>query len=176
MVRELGRLRGPGEPVYVLAGALPAWAFYSTDWKAPDTLRLALLARIASAGGEGFENAPSRGRPVDHQGQRLTYQTPAGLEIYGIAEGVEVGIFELKKQLPDEGWLANEGGRILAAANPGVWLLLGHFWGTELSLLNLFKACGGRPTHQELAPGAALIRYTFLPSRADGCTLPRPGG
>ena len=27
----------PGEAVYVTAGALPGWAFYTTDWQAPDT-------------------------------------------------------------------------------------------------------------------------------------------
>jgi hypothetical protein len=35
--------RHGGEPVYVFAGAVPAWAFYTTNWRAPDSERLRFL-------------------------------------------------------------------------------------------------------------------------------------
>ncbi|HEV8613159.1 MAG TPA: glycosyltransferase family 39 protein, partial [Gemmatimonadales bacterium] len=66
--REMITLLGPVAPapqvVYVHAGALPAWAFYGTDWAHPDSARLARYARLGTSDGGAFENASSRGRVV----------------------------------------------------------------------------------------------------------------
>ena len=161
------RQRGPGEPVYVLAGAIPAWAIYTTDWRSPDVTRLRYLARIARAGGSAFENAPSRLSPVANEGADLTYSTPAGLELYGIPEGTEVRIFDLSKREPDPGWSENEAGRIRAAANPGVWLVLAHFYGPEARLLRGLEASGARVTYRDFRRGAALVRYE-MPAASPG--------
>ena len=95
LVASLQGRRLPGEPVYVFAGAIPAWGMYTTDWKSPDLRRLDYLQRIARAGGPAFANAPSRGRAVRDEGSGLTYSGPGGLEVYGISDGLEARVFGL---------------------------------------------------------------------------------
>ena len=161
LVASLEAQRRPGEPVYVFAGAIPAWAMYTTDWRSPDTVRLDYLRRIARAGGPAFENAPSRRRPVRDEGSGLTYPGPGGAELYGIPDGLEARAFGLTNPLPDEGWSENEARRIRGIANPGVWLIFSHFYGPEGILLHSLQAEGGQVTYQDLRNSAALMRYEF---------------
>jgi len=167
LIAALEQHRRPGEPVYVLAGTIPAWAMYTTDWHSPDGARLGYLARIARADGPAFENAPSRGRPVQREGTGLVYSTPAGVEVYGVPEGIEAHIFALNKREPDQGWTENEATRIRDVANPGVWLVLSHVWGSETELLQLLEAWGARATYRDFRRGAGLVRYEFPARRAD---------
>jgi hypothetical protein len=150
-----------GEPVYVFAGAIPAWAMYTTNWKSPDTERLDYLRRIAHAGGPAFVNTPSRGRAVRNEGSGLTYPGPGGLEVYGIPAGLEARVFGLTNPMPDVGWSENEARRIRGVANPGVWLILSHFYGPEGVLLRALEAEGAQLTYHDFRNGAALIRYEF---------------
>ena len=62
------------EPVYVLPGGLPAWAYYSTDWHRPDIARLDRFARLGRAAGPAALNGlvpeadttePSQRRDLD---------------------------------------------------------------------------------------------------------------
>jgi hypothetical protein len=161
LVASLHARRRPGEPIYVFAGAIPAWAMYTTDWNAPDVRRLDYLRRIARAGGPAFENAPSRGRPVRNEGSELTYPGPGGLELYGIPDGLEARVFGLTNPMPDVGWSDNEARRIRQAANPGIWLILSHFYGPEGTLLRSLEAEGGHLTYHDFRDGAALLRYEF---------------
>jgi 4-amino-4-deoxy-L-arabinose transferase-like glycosyltransferase len=161
LVAALQARRQTGEPVYVFAGAIPAWAMYTTDWKSPDTRRLDYLRRIARAGGPAFENAPSRGRPVRDEGSELTYPAQGGLELYGIPDGLEARVFGLTNPMPDPGWAENEARRIRRVANPGVWLILSHFYGPEGILLRALEADGAHLTYHDFRNGAALIRYEF---------------
>ena len=161
LVASLQKHRRPGEPVYVFAGAIPAWAMYTTDWKSPDQTRLRYLNRIARAGGPAFENAPSRGRAVQHEGFDLTYAASGGLEVYGIPHGLEARVFGLTNPMPDVGWSENEASRIHDVANPRVWLILSHFYGPEGQLLRVLEAKGARLTYHDFRNGAALVRYEF---------------
>jgi 4-amino-4-deoxy-L-arabinose transferase-like glycosyltransferase len=161
LVDVLQQHRRLGEPVYIFAGAIPAWAMYTTDWRARDSARLSYLSRIARAGGPAFENAPSRGHPVVKEGADLIYYTPLGSELYGIPAGLEARVFRLTNREPDQGWSENEAARIRSVANPGVWLILSHFYGPERSLLSSLEASGGRTTYKDIRRGAALIRYEF---------------
>jgi hypothetical protein len=161
LVASLQTHRRPGEPVYVFAGAIPAWAMYTTDWKSPDIRRLDYLRRIARAGGPAFENAPSRGGPVGDEGSELTYLAPDGLELYGIPDGLEARVFGLTNPMPDAGWSENEARRIRDVANPGVWLILSHFYGPEGILLRALEAEGARLTYHDFRNAAALVRYEF---------------
>jgi hypothetical protein len=164
LVASLQGHRRPGEPVYVFAGAIPAWAIYTTDWRSPDLRRLDYLRRIARAGGPAFENAPSRRRPVRDEGSELTYPTPSGVELYGIPDGLEAQVFGLTNPMPDTGWAENEARRVRNAANSGAWLVLSHFYGPEGVLLSALEAEGGKRTYHDFRNGAALLRYEF-PSR-----------
>jgi hypothetical protein len=161
LIEAVQKHRRPGEPVYVFAGAIPAWAIYSTDWRSPDLNRLEFLKRIASAGGPAFENAPSRRVTVREEADKLIYVTPAGVELYGSPSGLEASVFGLTNARPDSGWSENEARRIRQAAAPSIWLMFSHFYGPEGELLDVLKAAGGRSTYQDLRNGAAVIRYEF---------------
>jgi hypothetical protein len=161
LITSLQTLRRPGQPVYVFAGAIPAWAMYTTDWMAPDRARLEYLERIGRADGPAFENAPSRSRRVTREGDELRYNTLAGPELYGIADGLEARAFGLTNYVPDPGWADNEARRIGEAANPDAWLLFTHFYGPEGQLLDALEARGARSTYKSVRNGAVLLRYEF---------------
>jgi hypothetical protein len=161
LVASIESHRRANEPVYVFTGAIPAWAMYTTDWDAPDTARLAYVARIAGSRGAGFENAASRRRRVEREGYELTYRTAGGPELYGISHGLEAKVFGLTNAMPDPGWAENEASRIRDAANPTAWLIFSHFYGPEGQLLHALEARGGRRTYEDLRNGAALFRYEF---------------
>jgi hypothetical protein len=152
-------LRAPGEPIYVFAGAIPAWAWYSTDWASPDTARLRYLSGIARSGGPAFENAPAW--PGEAAGTGLRHVTPEGLELYGASTGLEAHVYGLKHASPDPRWAPSEARRIIAEARPGIWLLFAHFYGPEGVLLDRLDAAGGRRVFQDTRNGAALIHYRF---------------
>jgi hypothetical protein len=179
LVEDLRRRRGPGEPVYVGAGAVPAWTFYSTDWTAPDRVRVTLLNRLAAPGGPAFENAPSRGRGVrPSEGKALHYTTPAGQELLGSPSGIESGalVGPLGDVRPDSGWAAEEAARIREAACPGVWVLLSQLRDVEKELLlEELERAGGVRTFFEDPNGAVLARFEFAAdtgkTRLSGCAL-----
>jgi hypothetical protein len=116
--------RAPGDAIYLFAEALPGWTFYTTDWRAPDTVRLARMARLASFGGPAFENAPPRSHAIHDEGDSLVYPLWGGHEVVGLSHGAQwrhgVG---LTGAAPDTNWMTNEGRRIRAAADPAVWVL-----------------------------------------------------
>jgi hypothetical protein len=162
LVGELRRLRHSGEPVYVFAGSIPSWAFYSSDWSAPDRARLAVIERWASSGGPAFENAPSRGHPVQHEGADLYYDTPSGRELYGVSTGIEWRpIYGVVRRTTDLGWAENEAERIRVVAAPGVWILMSHTVGDEISLLRKLEDAGGRAVYRRSLNDAMLVRYVF---------------
>jgi hypothetical protein len=152
--------RTNGEPIYVFAGAIPAWAFYSTDWHAPDRRRLRYLERIGSSTGPAFENASHWSSGLDVQ--ELRYVSSRGTELYGAPTGIEVHPFGLRKAVPDSGWADSEAKRIHGAADTaGVWLLLAHFYGPEGQLLDALQANGAYETIREDRNAAALFHYRF---------------
>jgi hypothetical protein len=164
LVRELANRRRPGEPVYIFSRSLPAWTFYSTDWSHPDTVRLGRLIRAASAGGPGFENAPSRGRVDAREADdvRLTLQESA--ELLGLPSGMEWREVQGHvRSEPDSGWADAESRRIRRAANPGVWLLASSYYAAETGLFQALEDAASRRTFAHLRGGSALVRYEFVP-------------
>jgi 4-amino-4-deoxy-L-arabinose transferase-like glycosyltransferase len=162
LVALLQQHRHPGEAVYIFAGALPAWAFYTTNWRSPDRDRLDYLRTIGSSGGPAFENAPNAFRGPPGGPEALVYRGPGGAEVYGYSSGLEATVFRFRKSRPDSGWSESEAGRIRLAATPGVWLLFSHFHGPEGELLRAIEAIGGRSTFEDRRNGAALIHFTFV--------------
>jgi 4-amino-4-deoxy-L-arabinose transferase-like glycosyltransferase len=161
LIALLQKHRQPGEAVYIFAGAIPAWAFYTTNWRSPDLERLGYLRTIASSGGPAFENAPSAVRRSEGEPETLVYRGPGGTELYGYSTGLEAGVFRFTKSRPDSGWSESETRRIRAVATPGVWLLFAHFHGPEGELLREIEAVGGRSTFEDKRNGAALVHYDF---------------
>jgi len=152
---------GPDEPVYVFANAVPAWLFYTTDWEHPDRARLAWYARMASVGGPAFENAPPRPHAVASEGEGLEYRAGRRREIVGISTGDQWRVLVGSRNgRPDEGWAENESRRIVAAAEPSVWLVFSHYRGSENLLFDRIEAQGLVQDLGEPAKGAHLFRYT----------------
>ena len=163
VIEQLRRQRQPADAVYVFAGSIPAWAFYSTDWSAPDTVRLAFLIRVARAGGPAFENAPSRGREMStSEGAGLAYSTAAGTELLGVPTGMEYRpVVGVEQQAPDPGWAAHEAARIAAVPAPGVWILMSEYYGPERNLLSEVEKLGGNCTFSLEGVGTRLSRFEF---------------
>ena len=107
----------PGEPVYVSASANLPWAFYTTDWRRPDTSYLRAMARWAAPGGPAFHNAPSRGRGVaPNEGDSLVWSRGGRQELYGLAPGIQWReVTRMTSDSPDSGWAEVEARRIRAA-------------------------------------------------------------
>lgn len=127
LIREWQQRRDPAEPVYVYAAAIPAWAFYSTDWTRPDTARLRWLAETGGSHGPAFPNLLPRGRPVVWEGDELTRNASGVHELLGIGAGRGVRWGRPAPEAPDSGWADNEARRIRAAGDQ-VWLLFVPLW------------------------------------------------
>jgi len=155
------RERRPDEAVYVTAGALPAWTFYTTDWRRPDTTRLARMAREGSSGGVAFENGPPRGRAVRGDGADLAFPFAGGMELLGIKDGAPVTIGRWRRLPPESGWVESEAERIRAAAHPTAWVI-GTFWFGRRDMLDAaVRALGGTRLEAFDVPGAVAVRYRF---------------
>jgi hypothetical protein len=177
LVADLARQRCQ-EPVYVFAASIPPWAYYTTDWSAPDLRRLTFLARIAGAGGAAFENAPSRIRIDDSEGSDLAYRDSSGAEVYGLATGIEwtPNLGPLKYE-PDAGWVQREASRVTSLGVP-TWVLMSHMVGSERELLPEIERRGACATYVRDLDNAILVRYLPRPADPGGkCeSVLRPGG
>jgi len=161
LVQLLRRAPPPATPVYVLANALPMWAFYSTDWAAPDTSRLQWLARLAGPGGPAFHNAPARGRPRADETTTLVGHWGARTEIIGLATGMQKrDLAGLARSRPDSGWVEEEVARIAAGGDHEVWLVLAFAFSREADeLLAGLEAARWERVYERQAQDASLYRY-----------------
>lgn len=154
--------RAPGEPIYVFAAALPAWTFYTTDWRHPDRARLARMARLGSFGGPAFENAPRRTHAIGIEGDSLVYSLGDAREIIGLYHGAQGrSAAPLAEMSPDTNWTANEARRIRNAAAPAVWVLTIRAMGLERFLYAATGLCLDRLHERD---GFALARLTATPT------------
>ncbi|HEX5386790.1 MAG TPA: glycosyltransferase family 39 protein [Gemmatimonadales bacterium] len=166
LARVLDRRAAPHDPVYVFHRATPAWTYYTTGWDSPDWNRLRWTAEIASPGGAGFVNAPSRGaRPVG-EGRELTYTVGRRLHLYGVACGVQAAQWAgFTPTAPDAGWAENEADRMRAVARPVVWIVLAdHAHPTAHEgdvLLAAVERAGARVILADSLEYSALYRAEF---------------
>jgi hypothetical protein len=151
----------PSIPVYVYASGVPAWAFYTTDWAAPDLPRLRWLGQTGSSGGNAFENAPPRQRdfePRDTAG--LTRLSAGRLELIGAASGVQRRGATLATGLvADPGWATAESARVGALPSCRVWLMFTHVHPSAAALLDTLEAGGFVQVASHGTRGAYLFQY-----------------
>jgi hypothetical protein len=165
---ELFRDRGGSEPVYIFSRTVPAWVFHTTDWAAPDTARLAWVARVAGPGGPGFVNGPSRGRRPLGEGADLVYSYRGGNELYGSPTGAQarMGIGYVPP-VPDPGWAESEAWRMRTAARPYIWIVISDYAHGPLDereiLMKAVSAAGGRVVFTRATADAVLFRVCFPP-------------
>jgi hypothetical protein len=174
LARDVNRVAG-AEPVYVLASAIPAWAFYTTDWSHPDTARLSWIASVTSSASPAFENRASRGRPVAAgEGEALVRPYGAHSELLGIGTGMQYvlgphnfvvlreGAQYFSQPHPDSGWAANEARRMRAAAAPGIWVFVAHSEpGQVADLRTAIEQAGGAIVGEWSRVNAAAYRVAF---------------
>ena len=165
MIALLGPEARAPQVVYVQAGALPAWAFYSTDWSQPDSARLARYAALGASDGAAFENAPSRGRVAPGEGWNLKFVQGNRVELLGVPAGTWL---RPKHQTPakvDLGWANNEVRRIRRAAgcDRSVWVLTSHTNGADAELLDRLEEAGGRVAFAVVGLGDNLTRFDLPP-------------
>jgi hypothetical protein len=134
LVERLARERQPGELVYVSAVAIPAWTYYTTDWRRPDRERLRWILERAGPDGPLFHSRLPLGPAIAGFGDRLVFVTDSMAEVYGLASGRVALARGFRDPLPDPGWADNEARRIDdlargergaggAGSARGVWLL-----------------------------------------------------
>ncbi|HET8624051.1 MAG TPA: hypothetical protein VFM14_10850 [Gemmatimonadales bacterium] len=162
----------PGESVYVLARAVPAWTFYTTDWTNPDTTRLARMAQAGSAGGPAFENAASRGRPLRRPVEGLRFSHDARVELIGAFHGDQWRPGDLGPAGTDPNWAAAEALRVRKEGRPHVWVLLVRARGVERQLQAALSALGARPGTVFEAEDVILVRYAFADAAATSTASP----
>ncbi len=164
VIRDLERRHAEGEPVYVYSRGLVVWAFYTTDWTAPDTGRLRWFRDQGASDGAAFENAPTRGRPVyPTEGQQLRYDYRGRPELIGISTGVQWrALAGFSQPGPDRGWAEREAERIRAIARPSVWIFVTHpVDSSHELLLDRLQALGGRVGYRRIEWGAAVFQVRF---------------
>ncbi len=162
LVREWRAQRKPGEPLYIFARTLPAWIYYTTDWQHPDTLRLQLFTRLASAGSPAFENLASRAAVRPDDGRSLVYVSNGLTELVGLGSGMEwrEGVGNLYRA-PRDGWAEVETDRVAAAAAPGAWVIASTWYAPETRLFTMLERRAVRRTFADLRHSSALIRLEF---------------
>lgn len=169
-VRELERRTARGEPVYVISPAIPNWAYYTTNWSAPDTVYLRWVNALAGVNGTAFSNAPSRGRPVGRaEGAELEFRRDGRLELLGLPPGmrrIQVGGgTRSERTRPDSGWAAREAERIRAAARPVAWVFVaGAYGGMDQDLLAAVRAASGVSEIEVVSRGTGIYRFRFPPA------------
>ncbi len=147
----------PDIPVYVYQRGLPVYAFYSTDWRAPD---LGRLRQLASG--------------------RDTVRSPSGrLELAGHSTGIDWRYqMGTAGQEPAPGWARHEARRIREAAAPEAWVLFVHDVdrGQE-HLLPEIERQGGALRQAVERRRALLYRYEFPIQEAGRwrTSTPEPG-
>ena len=170
-VDSLGRLLDRGEPVYLASGSIPAWALYTTDWRAPDTAYLDWIARVAGTpGAPAFHNSPPRAHPVStDEGADLQTRRGGRVELLALASGIQwqegrgFGV----TVAADSGWAAREAIRIRQVAAPTIWLMQANSYPTTVPGLAAALAQAGGTVDTSLGIGGVRIaRYRFSISRS----------
>jgi hypothetical protein len=139
------RAMQPGDVVYVFAGAMPGWMFYSMNWAKPDRARYNWLKRATEEAGPQYGKIPHRGHRVIQEGLELWRPYRQGVELAGIGEG---GFFSNESPAgdgnPDPGWSNNEVQRILAMHSRRIVLLAsGTHPRTVSAMLECLRSHGG---------------------------------
>jgi hypothetical protein len=166
IVAALGSPDRATEPAYVFYRGIPAWAFYTTDWDAPDTLRVDRIAREAGPGGRSHENGASRGARPPHEAAGLIEVVGRRTELLGLSSGVR-GRHGLgyEPASPDPNWAANEATRIRAWAGTGaaIWVVLvnDRNAGEGDSLVAAVRRAGGTGSDSVVVPGGRALRVAF---------------
>jgi len=156
------------EPIYIASGGIPAWAFCTTDWSAPDTSYLRWVGRWAGQpGAAAFHNSAAHGHVVAaDEGRDLWTQRGGWQELFGLASGIQwrEGRGFPRPVIPDTGWASRETARIRAAAASTVWVLVANSYPTMVrELFAALESAGGVLETESAVGGVRVDRFRFGP-------------
>lgn len=162
LVNELVASHAAGAAMYVYGRSVPAWVFYTTDWRQPDTARVGHRVRLVSSTGPAFRHAPARLAPVGSEGDSLSYAYRDWRELIGVPTGTGPNELGVNTTEPDIGWSTNEARRIRAAGGPEAWVVMSSFLPVVAAELDsALLAAGGERTQLHEAAGARVARWVF---------------
>jgi len=151
---------GSRDPVYVHSTGVPAWTFYTTDWKHPDLARVRRMAKLVNAGGPAFYYVPHRGHAVHGEGDSLTFVYNGRREIIGIGSGIfqASGDVAATHDSPDSGWAENEVRRTLAQSDTAAWVEMSSWTSSNevAALVAAFRRSGWVISDFDSTGGRAL--------------------
>ena len=151
-----------GATVYLFGRTVPAWVFYTTDWRAPDIGRVETLGALVSSAGRAFRHASSRGHPVEQEGDDLAFHYRDWTELIGASTGMGPDSTGESQPTPDEGWPENEAARIRRAGGPESWVIFSSFVsGVPVLLDSALTALGGTRTRLVETVGAMGACWVF---------------
>jgi 4-amino-4-deoxy-L-arabinose transferase-like glycosyltransferase len=134
------------DPVYVYSTGVPAWTFYTTDWKHPDLARVRRMAKLVNAGGPAFYYVPHRGHAVQGEGDSLTFVYNGRREIIGVGSGIfqASGDVAATHDSADSGWAENEVRRTLAQSDTAAWVEMSSWTSSNevAALVSAFRRSG----------------------------------
>ncbi|HEX4561170.1 MAG TPA: glycosyltransferase family 39 protein [Gemmatimonadales bacterium] len=144
LIDDWANRAGPTEPIYVFQGAVPAWAFYTSDWSHPDSAWLEALAQV------------HLNRDAD-----LDLARAGRREIIGHYTGIQWYTVEGATQAhPDSTWPGHETRRIKASGSGNIWLLFTQTYKDEVpQLLRALADSGVTRVYADSARGASLYEY-----------------
>lgn len=148
----------PGDVVYLYSKAVPAWMFYSTDWRRPDRDRLEWLAAASLLTGPNGGNIPSRGHKVVLEGWDLRRPYRDAWELVGEPEGILRTASGPASNPPDSGWVENEYERVMRDSK-GRIVVIG-LWITPRSysqFLQSFQGSGFRTVAEYANEGVSVV-------------------
>lgn len=161
-IRQFIREHQAGATVYLFGRTVPAWVFYTTDWRAPDVARVETLGALVSSTGRAFRHASSRGHLVSREGDDLVYHYRDWIELIGASTGMGPDSTGASQGRPDEGWAQNEAARIRRAGGPESWVIFSSFVpGVPVLLDSALIALGGTRSLQVETTGARGARWVF---------------
>jgi hypothetical protein len=162
LVRRIEGEHQPGAAIYVYGRAMPAWLFYTTNWRDPDLDRVHRRSVLIGSTGGAFYHAASRSRAVTAEGDGLSFSYRDWHELVGVPAGLGPDSLGIRRDAPDPGWAANEARRIREAGGPEAWLVLYSFVpGVEDSLEAAMAASGATRMLRDEQDGAVIERYVY---------------
>jgi|KBSSwiStaDraftv2_1062776.scaffolds.fasta_scaffold14718_2 dolichyl-phosphate-mannose-protein mannosyltransferase len=154
------------EPVYVLTAGVPAWAYYSTDWRHPDTTRLRFFEALSVASGPAVRNALVP-QSAGFATSALEYRGSGRLELIGGRSGLafrQPEIFD--RPGPDPSWAGKEVDRIGATGRPYVWIYGAHWVGRNLPALRMELARRGMVVVEAMEEEGAVALRVRMPGQS----------
>jgi len=160
LVRWFLRDHRPGAVAYIPGRTVPAWLYYTTDWRQPDLSRIERLTAAVSSTGPLFYQRPSRGTSVLAEGDEFSFSYRDWQEVIGVPPGRGPDSTGQRRAGTDPGWAENEVRRLASAAAPQLWVIVTTFEISEPYPLGpALAAAGAHESGRLLTPGGIAMRF-----------------